>query len=294
MKAINLLILAVFLSSHMVFAQEIVIKDNSQTTEKSYLILPKIQVIPIEDTKTKRMYELYVKLPEDYSKNKDKEYPIIYFTDALWHVEILSGSTDFLMKNAILVGISWEKNLKGELAALGAHASRFRDYLVQPSNNPEIQAKYQLGQASNHLTFVRNDVIKFIEKNYRADSSNRTYFGYSAGGLFGVYILLAQPNTFKNYILGSPSVKGDVQYFTALGSDTALKHKNQDTNVFISYGNLEKKNSPYIDEIITLIKNKKDEHLSLEHQVIEGSHETAFPMTVVRGLRWLSNLMIER
>src|SRR5690606_5903539 len=114
------------------------------------------------------------------------------------------ASTSYLMEDVILVGISWQtdihENIKKEL---GAHASRFRDYTISKSSNAEIQAKYKLGQASNHLAFIRNDVIKYIESNYRTDPENRSYFGYSAGGLFGAYILLTQPDTFRNYILGS-------------------------------------------------------------------------------------------
>ena len=263
-----------------------------EASEYKSLELPAIQVIPIKDTQADRQYELYIKLPEDYAKNKDKTYPVIYFTDALWHVEILSGSAAFIMEEAILVGISWEKDLKGELGALGAHASRFRDYSIRPSSNPENQAKYQFGQASNHLDFIRNDVIKHIENNYRTDPERRAYFGYSMGGKFGAYILLTQPSTFKNYILGSPSLSGgrDVPILSELGANEALNAKGLNANVFISYGNLERETSPYTDEIIAMLNNKNDERLSLKHIVIEGSHETAFPMTAVRSMQWLSQM----
>lgn len=292
MKIAKILILTSLISLNTVFAQENRVNDGQQTAEKAYLELPRIEVIPIKDTQADRQYELYIKLPEDYAKNKDKTYPVIYFTDALWHVEILSGSADFLMKNAILVGISWEKNLKGELGALGAHASRFRDYSIRPSSNPENQAKYQLGQASNHLDFIRSDVIKYIENNYRIDPERRTYFGYSMGGKFGAYILLTQPSTFKNYILGSPSLSGgrDVPILLELGANEALNTKDLNANVFISYGDLERETSPYTDEIIAMLKNKNDERLWLKHEVIEGNHETAFPMTVVRSMQWLSQM----
>ncbi|WP_371257791.1 alpha/beta hydrolase-fold protein [Pseudoalteromonas sp. '520P1 No. 423'] len=58
---------------------------------------------------------------------------------------------------------------------------RARDYSISKSSNSQRQAKYQFGQADNHLTFIRNDVIKFIESNYRTNPSNRTYFGFPLG-----------------------------------------------------------------------------------------------------------------
>ncbi len=251
------------------------------------LTLPRIQVVPIKDTQADRQYELYIKLPEGYTKNKDKNYPVIYFTDADTHIELLSG-TEFLMEEVILVGISHQKDLNEDS---GVHDSRARDYSISKSSNPERQAKYQFGQASNHLTFIRNDVIKFIESNYRTDPSNRTYFGFSLGGLFGAYALMAQPDTFKNYILGSPSLWRDIPLLFSL-ENAALKTKASEINLFISYGELEQELGVHVDEFITQLKNKKYEGISsIKHVVIESSgHSDSFPMVGVRSVKWLSSL----
>jgi len=266
-----------------------------QASEKSDLTLPKIQVLPIKDTQADRQYELYIKLPEGYSKNKDKIYPVIYFTDASWHIELLSGSTEFLMEDAILVGISWQKDINEILLKEhGEHVSRNRDYSISKSSKPEVQAKYQLGQANNHLTFIRNDVIKTIEKKYRTDPDNRTYFGFSSGGRFGAYILMAQPDTFKNYILGSPSLWRDIPLLFSIESD-ALRSKTSAINLFISYGELEKKLSTHIEDFVTKLKAKKYRGLSsIKQVVIESSgHSDSFPMLGVRSVKWLSSLSKE-
>jgi predicted alpha/beta superfamily hydrolase len=259
-------------------------------SETSDFILPKIQVLPIKDTQADRQYELYIKLPEGYSKNKGKIYPVIYFTDADTHIELLSG-TEFMMEDVILVGISHQKDPNGNL---GVHNSRARDYSISKSSNPERQAKYQFGQASNHLTFIRNDVIKTIEKNYRTDPDNRTYFGFSLGGLFGAYALMTQPDTFKNYILGSPSLWRDIPLLFS-SENATLKTKALAINLFISYGELEEKLSVHVEEFITKLKNKKYEGLSsIKHVVIESSgHSDSFPMVGVRSVKWLSNLSKE-
>jgi len=266
-----------------------------QAYETSDLTLPKIQVLPIKDTQADRQYELYIKLPEGYSENKDKLYPVIYFTDALWQIEILSGATEFLMEDVILVGISWQKDInEALLKEKGQHVSRNRDYSISKSSKPEIQAKYQLGQASNHLTFIRNDVIKTIEKTYRTDPENRTYFGFSAGARFGAYILMAQPDTFKNYILGSPSLWRDIPLLFSL-ENAALKSQEQAINLYISYGELEKKLSHHIEDFISKLKNKKYQGLSsIKHVVIKSSgHSDSFPMLGVRSVKWLSSLSKE-
>lgn len=264
---------------------------TAQANETSDLKLPKIQVVPIKDTQADRQYELYIKLPEEYAKNKDKTYPVIYFTDAMVHVELFSAATEFLMEEAILVGISWQKDINEDLKKeYGANVSRYRDYSIRKSSNPETQAKFQRGQASNHLDFIRNDVIKTVENDYRTDPGNRTYFGYSMGGKFGAYILMAQPDTFKNYILGSPGPEGDIPFLSKIGSNAALKGKDLNANVFLSYGSLEKKLGKHTEEFIALLKNRNDKSLSLKRVVIKGNHHTAFPMAGVRSVTWLANL----
>ncbi len=290
MRTTKLFILIGAISINVVFAQK-----NSPTSEEGpYLTLPKIQVVPITETSTGRQYELYIKLPEGYPDSTSLQYPVIYYTDALWHVEILSASAEYILEDVILVGISWQKDINEELKEeVGNHVSRFRDYTVEELSNPEHQAKYQFGQVGNHLDFIRNDVITYVESNYRAAPNNRTYFGYSLGGTFGAYTLLARPNTFKNYILGSPSLKGDIPYLTALGAKAASKRQGLNTNVFISYGTLEEELGGYAEQLITLLKARNDDSLSLTNVVIEGSHQTAFPMTGVQSVTWLSNLTRE-
>jgi len=260
---------------------------GAEASDKKSYELPRTEIVPIKDTQADRQYELFIKLPEGYEKNKGKNYPVIYFTDADVHLELLSG-TEFIMGEVILVGISDQKDLNKDI---DGHNSRARDYSISKSSNPERQAKYKFGQASNHLTFIRNNVIKFIESNYRTDPSNRTYFGFSLGGLFGTYALMTQPDTFKNYILGSPSLWRDIPLLFSL-ENSELKSKSQKINLFISYGELEKELSVHVEDFITQLKAKKYEGLSSIKQVVikSSGHSDSFPMVGVRSVKWLATL----
>lgn len=291
-----LVVLTMAISINTAFAQDNSIKEVTSNVESSSLVLPHIQVVPIQDSKTERNYELYIELPEDYSENNNKTYPVLYYTDAIWHLEMLSGSTEYMLKNVILVGISWQLDINEDLKKeVGEHVSRYRDYSFRKSNNPDIQTKFQLGQANKHLDFIRNEVITYVDKTYRTDPNSRTYFGYSMSGEFGAYILLSQPDTFNNYILGSPSIKNEVAYLSELNTkfgpyDTSNRNSSLNANVFISYGSLEEEMEP-IDEFIKLLNDRRDDGLSVSKEVIDGNHETAFPATAVRSVAWLSTLL---
>jgi len=259
---------------------------SPEASEPKAYEMPRTQVVPIRDSKAGRQYELYIKLPEAYSENADQKYPAIYTTDAIWHLEMLSGATEYLMPDVILVGISWQTDLAGEVA----HASRFRDYsLVKAteSQNPR-------GEAGNHLSFIRDDVIEFVEGNYRADPNERAYFGYSLGVQLGAYILLAQPDTFKHYILGSPAFgEQSGAYIDEFETETASRQQDFDAKVFVSIGELEDGLMGPTRDLVSVLQRRSQSGLALTGpETIEDSdHSTAFPPTVIRSVRWLSASM---
>jgi predicted alpha/beta superfamily hydrolase len=256
--------------------------------EHKALKLSTIQVIPIQDSSNNREYELFIKLPEKYKESDTKKHPVIYYTDALWAVEMLSATTEYALENAILVGISWQKDMTG---AEKEWSSRYRDFKPAVLSNKKDKKSYK-GEAHQYLAFIRNDVITYIESNYRANPDNRTYFGYSFGGLFGVYALISQPDTFQNYIIGSPSRLIGTYMDSRLESEPnkPLMELPKQTNVFIAYGALEKELGATVEKFVGELKNQKLANLTLEPAVIESAnHTTAFPKTSVRSIYWLAD-----
>lgn len=262
--------------------------SNVQASENNLYKIPRTEVVPIKDTQANKQYELLIKLPESYADNKDKKYPVIYFTDAVWHIELLSSITAFMMEDVILVGISWQKDVEKDLKeAHGEYVSRFRDYSFSKSSDPEKQAKYKLGQANNHLAFIQTDVFNYVEKHYRTEPTNRSYFGFSLGGLFGTYVLMTQPETFKNYLLGSPSL----WRLSALESKANIANKKLNVNVFVTYGALEEELKPHIDDFVSLMTKRNDNTMKLDHVEIQSAgHSDSSPMMSVRSIKWLAAL----
>ena len=258
---------------------------GAEASEQKSYEMPRTQVVPIQDTKSDRQYELYIKLPEGYEKNTDLKYPVIYTGDAIWHMDMLSGATEYLMPNVILVGISWQKDLEGEVA----HASRFRDYSLVK----DTESKNPRGEAGNHLSFIRDDVIKLVENNYRADPNERAYFGYSLGVQLGAYILFAQPDTFKHYIFGSPafSERSGI-YIDELEAKMAPQQQELNANVFVSIGELEESEMRDVEDFVSVLQRRSQAGLTLTGlEIIEDAdHGTAFPVTAIRSMKWLSHM----
>ncbi|WP_438423305.1 alpha/beta hydrolase [Aquimarina macrocephali] len=261
MKTTKLLILTCVFSINTVFAQENNVNDD---TQKAYE-MPKTQIIQVSNSETDTLNTLYIKLPEGYEKNTDLEYPVIYFTHPVLHIEILSAATEYQIEDVILVGLTWQKGMN-------------------------------YGNLDSYVKFIRNDVFKMVESNYRADANRRTFFGYSSGALVGAYILSEHPNTFENFILGNPALGVDhevIQKIYELESTTTEERNKLNANVFISYGTLEGEDIPHFEKFITMLKSINDKSLTLQHVVVEGNHQTVLPMTTVRSMYWLSGLIKE-
>ncbi len=252
--------------------------------------MPRTQVVPITAGNSQKQYELYIKLPENYGETRDKQYPVIYTTDAVWHMDLLSGTTEYLMPDVILVGISWQQNTDDTVA----HQSRFRDYTLYPSSEPERQAKNKYGQGEAHLSFIRQNVIPYVEGTYRTAEGQRAYLGYSLGGAFGAYMLFAAPDTFNHYILGSPALgRRSLKIIDEIATQKVSEKAKIDANVFVSIGELEEADSiSTTKELVSILNRSGNNGIRLTGlEIIKASnHGTAVPETFTRSIKWLSEL----
>ncbi|MEX2962170.1 alpha/beta hydrolase [Microbulbifer sp. TYP-18] len=253
--------------------------------------IPRSTTIPITDAIQDRDYELFIKLSKSY-ESSNKKYPVIYLTDAMYTFQIVSGATRYpmtvnTMEEAIIVGISWDKETPAAL-------SRQRDY------TPTVKANWEdpTGGAEDYIKFIRDVIFKEVETRFRADSSRRTYVGNSFGGLLGAYILFKDGGMFKNYILGSPSLWYDDRVIFDLEESYSQENDNLRANVFVSIGSLEMpkyQGSGWKHDMVKDTKKfydtlKKREYLDLKLKLFvidDATHETDFPTTAIHGLYWL-------
>jgi predicted alpha/beta superfamily hydrolase len=246
-------------------------------------------------------YELYISLPDNYV-NSDSTYQVIYLTDANQYFGLMEGITRNLqwgseMPEAIVVGIGyplrsfktdderWDKWL----------AWRMRDF--SPTNTAQMDRDFgkeniKSGGAATFLQFMEQELIPFVEKNYRAKSKDRTFVGFSLGGLFGLYSLFQKPGLFQNYIIGSPSIWSDNKVILQIEKTYADTHKDLPGRVFMSAGELEEEiNAGMVRNMLemnSILKNRQYKSLHTNIAVLEGeTHMSAPSISFQRGLRYL-------
>ncbi len=255
----------------------------------------------LKSSNTNELYALYISLPDSYSTSNTK-YPVIFITDANQYFGMIEGIARGLqwgdeMPESIIVGIGYPLDLeKTNDEKWGKWLAR-RSHDFTPTSNSQLDKDFgadgiKSGGGGAFLNFIENDLFPFIENNYRADDSNRTYIGFSLGGYFGLYSMLENTKLFSRYILGSPSIWYDDKSILKMEASYAEEHEDLPVDLFISVGELEEEiNSGMVRnmlEFTSKMKSRKYPGLNLEIDIIKnGTHMSSPSVSFQHGLSFL-------
>jgi uncharacterized protein len=223
-------------------------------------------------------YEISVLLPHSYATSQAR-YPVLYLLDGNIMMACVGSLVPLLLMQKeipeiIVVGIG---NHLQTVDDWNTH--RCRDYT--PIADDTLPGS---GGGEPFYRFVRDELIPFIDAEYRTDPDDRTLFGYSLSGMYAVYALLQQPGLFKRYIAGSPAVGLDKRVAFDCESEYARDHTALPAKVFMEVGSLEQDWWPeYYQAIHTFIdtlRNRNYADLDLTFVELEGeTHVTGLPRT---------------
>lgn len=239
----------------------------------------------IKSAATELEYELYIRLPNDYSAS-EKRYPLALLNDTGYSMAVASGIVHLMagrdIEDVILVGISYSK---GDNPLI----SRTRDYT--PSYAPHEtrghpNAQHYSGKASQYIRFISEEVLPLIRQTYRINEEQKIFVGHSYGGLLGATILITHPELFDYYILGSPSFWYDNKVMFRLENDYAKSHKAMKANVFMYVGSEE---GSMVEQMLAFdaqLRARQYQGLHLQSKVLPGlTHSSAFAVLLTDGLK---------
>lgn len=243
--------------------------------------LANTEVRSLRSRATGQPYELWVSLPDGYATNARKRYPIVYVLDGQWDLKLLASVYgglvyDKYVPEMIVVGITYP----GE--SPDYNALRAVDYTPVPAATTP-----GAGGGPRFLSFLKTEVVPFMESNYRADPSQRVLLGSSLGGLFTLYSMFSEPSFFHGYIAASPAVTfGDSASFRE-EAEYAAKHGDLPVRLFIGVGSEEELTGP-VKAFIRTLRGRSYPSLKLDARVIEDErHAGNKPEVYNRGLRFV-------
>jgi predicted alpha/beta superfamily hydrolase len=257
------------------------------------------EVWDVPDPVSRRGYQVFVALPPSYGKEPQRNYPVLYVTDADYAFPIIRQISRRLniegprVEDFILVGLSYAKGEDGA-------ASRRRDYTPTP-NGPSTSPSGAIhGQGQAYQTYLRDQVKPFIAARYRVDPARALFVGHSYGALLGAQILFTEPGLFSGYLLGSPSLWYDKRHALGLEAGYASRNRDLPARVFLyvgAYEALRKGDRRYSQTadmvadnrtLADALRGRKYPNLTLKSVVLnDEDHLTVAPRGFTQGLRYL-------
>ena len=228
-----------------------------------------------------REYHLSVALPESYSTSA-QAYPVIYVLDADLLFGMAAGLTPIARwfagaPEAIIVGISYG------IASLDQWAQlRERDFKI-----PEVRDAPPDSAANLFLAALTQEMIPFIDANYRTLPSDRCLYGYSSSGFFVLYALFHQPDAFQRYISGSGDLYIAYPYVIQHAAQLAARNGATALQLYLSAGELEEDQFPYFQQLIAFFEQGNYPGLTLTSEIYagEGHGSAGIALTYLHGLR---------
>jgi hypothetical protein len=262
--------------------------------------IPDVVTHQIKSTNVDQTFAIHVWQPVT-KKDGSEKFPVLYITDAnggiamaeLIHLLHIGGDAP----RFIVVGIGYPVD-----HSVGGLNIRNRD--LTPTPSAQLEAEFGLpidgvlsitsgkktGGAKEFLSFIRDELVPFVDKNYNTIEGDRGFFGDSLGGLFGLYTLFHKPDTFSRYIIGSPSIwSNDTVSFKYaekfLASDQLLNAR-----IYMSVGELEELAGDQmvsnVYKMFALLKSKPMPDLDIKMEVIPGeTHTSVIGINLIKGIQ---------
>ena len=230
-----------------------------------------------------RDYTLYVGLPGSYATSPSRSYPVVYITDGYWDFHLLCWATgnlvvDGQVPECIVVGIAY--------SGTNPDVSTLRAWDLTPVYDP--YAGTNSGHAQEFLGVIANQVIPFVEQNYRVDSSYRVLGGSSYGGLFSMYALFEQPGLFNAHIAISPSLWYASGYIAGREQTYRQTHTAFNERVYMTYAGGDSSSiRDYTKSFAQQLRQSNYTGLASAVREVEGEfHSSTKAEGYMRGLRF--------
>jgi predicted alpha/beta superfamily hydrolase len=165
----------------------------------------------------KEQRAIRVIFPSTYKPELKEKFDVLYVLDGEWNTPLTEHLRQFLAygkfipDNMIIVSVP---NLYQE-------GLNMRDRDFTPTKVENIPGS---GGAANFISFLKKELIPFVDNKYPTRIENNTLYGTSLGGLFAIYVYLNEPALFKSYLTVEPSLFWDDGYINKIASEKIEGH----------------------------------------------------------------------
>ncbi len=208
-------------------------------------------------------YQLSVWLPPSYASSTDT-YPVLYVLDGPMTFGFAAQGTLNLIFGELVPEVIVVAVGQPLASAYDWGPNRARDYAaVAVPDDPSS------GHGAEFAECLRTELVPFVDRSYRTDTTDRALWGHSYGGVFALYLLLERPGLFHRFIATSPGVVDqgvaqlDTHNWPPVGSALPAR-------LFVSVGSADHEYRPHIESFITQLRERNYSALRFESAVLPG------------------------
>ena len=243
--------------------------------------LPGTEVRQLESSETGRDYDIYIRPPDDYAKDQNRKYPVLYVLDGQWDFKLLDSiygglHYDGFVPEMFIVGITYSGDNPDYNSLRAMDYTPFHESFAPGS-----------GDAPKFLAFLKKELFPLIESNYRVDTSRRVLMGSSFGGTFTLYAMFSEPELFSAYMSASPAVPLGDNFAFRQEAEYASSHADLSVRLFLFVGGSEDLTYP-VERFMQVLREREYPSLEMETLTIaEEGHASNKPEGYNRGLRYI-------
>jgi len=217
--------------------------------------------------------DVWIVLPAGY-ENGQERYPVLIQLGDLSHVRYSAPIVDVLARNGhvpAMIVVACPEPTPGH---------HYRD-----STPTVVDYLPASGGANKFLAFLRDELIPYLEANYRARPF-RVLCGHGLSGLFAVHAVLESPGTFGGVIADGASLTYDGSAILKT-AEAKLADPRVRGSIYLGAGN-ESETVPGLQAFVRLLERRVHPGLewALEAERDEDQGTAAVP-TFYKGLKWL-------
>ncbi len=215
----------------------------------------------------------YVFLPDGYSQSKNR-FPVLYM--------FYSVAPDYHFSTGVVAGLRRLKLAPPMITVAFDLGDGMRD--LTPTKSPDYGPTS--GGAAKFLEYLKDELIPFVEKNYRT-SPERLFWSHSIGGLFGLYALLKEPAVFSSVLVSSPYFVYDrgERYIIKSAKSFLDRRRGQENFLYICVGD-EPQLISEIEAFLGILEEAKSQGLIWKYvKMPEENHMSILARSLTEGLR---------
>jgi len=228
------------------------------------------QTVQIQSGILKRPRSLTIVKPDGYDDGTE-HYPVLYLLDGESNFEFTAAIVHFLSDN--------ERMPEMIVVAIDSGDVSQRTHDLTPPTENEIENRFSpgTGGADAFLTFMSDELLPYVERNYRT-RPYKILIGHSFGGLFAIHALATRPTLFNAYIAIDPTAGWNNEAEIARLKHLFSELKDLQADLFITAANDLGEATPDVQRLAAALEGNKLKSFRWKFEWMKDETHSSIPL----------------